>query len=321
MKKIALLFTASVLVISARAQVANSSVETWRNYSAGIPPTTLEAPDSWFGADSLVYTFAPLAGATPQKGLFKDNDAHTGSFAAKLVTRDLTGFVAPGMLVNANPQLDFANLDPTNPLAALSYEGGTSVSQRYNSLVAWVKYVPSAGDAGAISVMAVKNGIGTGGADSVIGDGTLYIAATANYTEITVPITYKDATTVPDKMIISFLSSDLSGENGTTPQDGSTMYVDDISLSMATEVKEIFVQTLFSDIYPNPASSTLNLTAKSANELSVRIFNTTGTLMSNTIFKNNTQLSLQNFASGIYFYEIKDVKDKKIQRGSFSVMK
>lgn len=319
MKKIALLFTASVLFASAQAQVANSSVETWRNYSAGS--ATLEAPDNWFGADSLVYTFAPLAGATPQKGLFKDNDAHTGSFAAKLVTRDLTGFVAPGMLVNANPELDFNNLDPNNPLASLSYEGGTSVSQRYNSLVAWVKYVPSGSDAGAISIIAIKNGIGAGGKDSVVGGGTLYINASANYTEIMVPITYKDATIVPDKMIISFLSSDLSGENGTTPQDGSTMYVDDISLSMATGVKELFTQSALSNVYPNPASSVLNLSATNANELSVRIFNATGAFMENATFKNNTQVSLQNFASGIYFYEIKDVKDKKVQKGSFSVVK
>ena len=321
MKSFFLLLTSSVFLTASYAQVANNSVETWRNYSAGFPATTLEAPVNWFGADSLIYTYAPLFSGTPQQVLYKDNNAHTGSFGVKLISKDLNGIVAPGLLANAHPELDFNNLDPNNPLEALSYDGGTLVNQRYNSLVAWVSYSPASNDVGVASVQAIKTGAGAGGADSVIGMGVSFLSAMPSYTEIMVPITYNDATTVPDKMIITFMSSDLSGENGTTPQDGSSLFVDDISLSMATDVRDVYTQSEIGKIYPNPADHVLNITAGVSNGLWVNVFNSSGALLHQAAFKNSFVLPLNNFSSGMYFYEIKDVKDKKVQRGSFSVIK
>lgn len=320
MRKIALLFSSCILLTAAKAQLANSGMETWRTYISNS--TTLEIPDDWFGGDSTIYALAASFPITPQQTLFKEStEKHGGTYSVKLVTADFIGVKVPGLLANANPIVDPSALTTGDIFGNLTYEGGTAVTQRYNSLVAWVKYIPSGSDVAVIEIRAIKTGAGAGGADSVIGSGTSYLPPTPGFTEVTVPVTYKDASTIPDKMIVTFLSSDPSGENGTTPQTGSTLYVDDASLSMTTNVKEVFAQVQIGNIYPNPATTELNIAADNSNELSVHIFNTSGVLMRHATFKNNTHLSLGNFASGIYFYEIKDVKDKKIQRGSFSVVR
>ena len=226
------------------------------------------------------------------------------------------GVKVPGLFANANPVIDPSAMATGDFFTNLAYEGGALVNQRYTAMVAWVKYIPTGNDVAALEIRAIK----TGASDSVIGKGVLYLNATPNFTETTVPITYQDATTIPDKIIVTFLSSDPSGENGTTPEAGSTLYVDDVSLSTATGMKTIFTQSQIGTVYPNPATTSLNIAATNAHELSLRIFSATGALMKQTQFKNQTQLPLGDFAAGIYFYEIKDVQDRKMQKGSFSVV-
>src|SRR5688572_4281294 len=149
MKKIILPLLICGVSLSSQAQLVNGGVETWRTYSAGLPnPTNLEAPHGWFVVDSLVYTYsAVLSGTTPQQLLFKENGSYSGSFAVRLATTDIgAGVTIPGVLANANPSFDVVGyLSDPNPVIAnyLSYDGGTPVNQRINTLTAWIKYFPA----------------------------------------------------------------------------------------------------------------------------------------------------------------------------------
>jgi|GEM_PF-760842 len=322
MKKIlTLLSVATLSIFQADAQFSNAGLETWQNYNAGFPSATLERPADWYGIDSIIYTYAVLLGSTPQQTLYKDNSAHTGSFAVKLVSKDLGGFVAPGILANANPQFDFTTFDPNDPTASLAYTGGTSVSQRYYTLSAWIKYIPAGNDYAAINVNAVLSGAGAGGTDSVVGEGEWFINTTANYTQVDVPITYNDPNVVPDKIVLSFSSSDLSGANSTTPQDGSTLYVDDIALSTIASVKDVYNQENLCEIFPNPVKDFLQIVPKTENALTVKIYNSFGAMMSQKDFKGKIELSVKQLAEGNYFYKVFDVKKQTLQQDQFSVVK
>lgn len=320
MKKIITLLSVAIVgSITTQAQLNNAGMETWRNYTVVSASTTLETPDNWFGADSIVYTYAPLMSATAQQTLYKDIDAHGGSYSVKLISADFNSVVVPGLLANAFPDLDFANLDLTNILGSVTYTGGTTVSQRYRKMTAWVKYMPSGSDYGVAAVQALLSGQGTGGTDSVVGGGSVYISAASSYTQITVPIDYADATVVPDKLLITFLSSDVSGESGGTATSGSTLYVDDVDISTVASVKTLFTEASIVSAFPNPVNDVLHLQSANDDALNVKVYNVTGQLMIQESFTKNLSLNVNNFASGVYFYEITNVKKQQIQHGKISV--
>lgn len=319
MKKITLLLASFAVAGITQAQLANNGLENWRTYAAGTA-TNLEAPNTWFGIDSLVYNYGPLAGATPAKVLFKDSSAKAGTYAAKMVTTDLSGFVVPGILVSARPDFDIAAYlaNPGGSLTDyLSYSGGTPVTQRYTELSAWVKYIPVGSDEAVASILAVKSGIGAGGKDSVIGSGSLNIVGAANYTKITVPVTYLDATTVPDKVIISFSSSDLNG----TITNGSVLYVDEINISNTTGVKTLLSTNTMADVFPNPAVNEVNFRMRNQQEVSLKIYGMNGMLLNSTTFTNEARIATSAMPTGTYFYQLVDVKNQNIQQGKFNIVK
>src|SRR5690606_392208 len=176
-KKIFLLFALAPLFMQVQAQtVPNAGLETWRSYSSA-GANNLEAPDSWFGIDSLLYLYGPLAGFTAQKVLYKEaTSIASGAAAAKLISKDIgSGFVAPGVLVNAEPHIDINNFNPNDTLGSIFYTSGLPVTSRVYSLSAMVKYTAGNGatsDYGVMSINVIKSGAGHNGGDSVIGRGT-----------------------------------------------------------------------------------------------------------------------------------------------------
>lgn len=320
MKKIVLLLAAASISHAASAQLPNNSLETWRTYASGSA-TDLEAPMSWYGIDSLIFNYGPLGGITPAKCMYKDTSAHTGTYAVKMVSKDMVGMVAPGMLVNARPDFDIAAYlaNPSGVITDyLTFTGGTTVSSRYSHLTAWVKYAPVAGDVAVLGMQAIKSGIGVGGKDSVIGSGVLYLNATPSYTKVSIPMTYVDATTIPDKLLISFSSSDISDN----PQDGSTLYVDDIDIvAGAASIKSVLVNEQFAEVFPNPAVNEIHFRSTTKNELTLKVYSSNGALLASVPFTQQISLSTNQFPSGTYFYQLADLKKMSIQEGKFNVVK
>lgn len=322
MKKIFTTLALAALASAGFSQNLYGSYENWRTYQAGFPSATLEAPYKWFGADSLLYTYGPLASLTPKQLLFKTSDAHGGSFAAKLISRDVGGTtgVIPGMIANAQPDIDLNNIDPNNPLAALTYTGGTYVSSRFQEVTAWIKYDPRGNDAGVIVVQAVLEEAGANNTDSVVGGGTFAISQPYNsYTQVSIPITYVDNMVVPDKLLVVFLSSNLNGS--TTPADSTTLYVDDVNLTGANGVQETLALSDAVTLYPNPARDAIHVKYNSREALSIRMYNAAAQLVAAQALSENTVMDAQHLAAGIYMFEVMNKEGIVRQRGKITLTK
>jgi hypothetical protein len=74
------------------------------------------------------------------------------------------------------------------------------------------------------------------------------------------------------------------------------------------------------NLYPNPTSNLIHLTSASELAVSVSVFDLTGRKLETTNFINGkTAINTSNFASGVYFYEVRDSKNNSIKTGKFSV--
>lgn len=193
MKQLLIVF-ALLLSASAHAQNLYGDMENWRSvYPSYGPPVSLESPIAWYDTDSLIFManyFFPTAQFSKQS--FKTTDAHSGSYAVKLLTvhQDTFGMMA-ALLSNGLPVADSLMADPTALVGGTHFYGGTVVSQRVNSLDAWIKYLPNGADTAAISIKAVLSGQASGGQDSLIGSGSLLVSQSyTTYTSVSVPVNY-----------------------------------------------------------------------------------------------------------------------------------
>lgn len=319
MKKILLITSMFACSLGANAQNWNGDMNSWRSFSAGIfPATQLEAPNNWYSADSLLFSFSIILGNV-ERQLFKEASAHSGPYAAKLVTEDHGGQlgIVPAIMSNAKINFDIGSYDPNNPLAAISYEGGTPVSQRIQSINAWIKYLPTGSDAGSISVQAVLTGQGAGGTDSTVGAGTLAISqAYTDYTYVEVPLTYVDPNVVPDKLFVLFTSSTNAAE------DNTTMYIDDVYASLFTAGVELPLMKQQAVVcYPNPSKGIVSLSTDVKEKLQWIAYDIKGQEINRTHFIGKASVDMSALADGTYFYHILNTGGETLQRGKITIGK
>jgi hypothetical protein len=82
------------------------------------------------------------------------------------------------------------------------------------------------------------------------------------------------------------------------------VYIDDVSLSHTTGVEEE-MENNFISVYPNPATDQFKVTAGIAGQLQFILFDPLGQLLKTETFSGTTTISLDDFAKGIYFYEVR----------------
>ncbi|HXS37133.1 MAG TPA: T9SS type A sorting domain-containing protein [Flavipsychrobacter sp.] len=309
MKKIFLSGLILFFAVSGYAQLPNASFETWRHYVSN--GDSLVAPDSWFSADSLVSANKALAFGPTYQQMFQSTDKHSGTYAVELVskTQGIVG-VIPGILANAQLGLNFTALLSGDTAGAFTYSGGTPISTRYLSVRAYVKYLPKGSDQALILVQAMH------GSDT-IGQGALSIASTiSTYTQQIVNIDYVNSET-PDKILIAFLSS----RNTHTAQDGTTLYVDDVSLSTVLGVPQVATENNTVTCYPNPGTGAFHISSTTTEKLHMLIYTASGQQIATKDFSGNDVLDLSNYPSGLYFYNITNTQGAAIQHGKLSLVK
>lgn len=320
MKRIYLLLSFLLTAGWCQAQNVYGTLDTWHNYSVGFPPQTLEAPTGWKGADSLVCTYGPFADPTGnyKKQLFKTTDVHGGAAAARLMTRDQdTLGIIPGLMTNADMDIDLGAFDPNDPLAALELSGGTPVTQRISTLSAWIKYEPrtSGGmqDRGQIGIQAIAS---VAGNDSIVGIGTHIInSPIGTYTKIDVPVTYIPGTPNPYRIVIGFFSSIIS--NASDPVDSSVLYVDDVSITNAQGVEEVLFGVPV-NCSVNAAAHTISLSTEYARPLRFQAFSSNGQLVQEKTFTRQTSISY-DWASGIYAFRVLDEQGRIVKKDKLLV--
>ena len=309
------------------AQLQNRTMESWRNYTSGFPLSNkqLEAPNGWYGLDSLVmwgisFLKFTTGGGTPTlyRQVFKSTESHSGTYAARIITRpqDTLGMV-PGVLSNAQVSVDLAAITGGgNMTDALKYTGGTSVAGRVTQVSAWLKYLPKGNDTATFTAFTVLSGQGAGGEDSVVGMGTMLVNATSAYTEVTVPLLYIDSSVVPDKLIIGFTSS-----AGISGSDSSMLYIDDVSMQVTAGISQPLMEKRIAACYPNPSRGLVMLQATIQAPLQWTIFDATGKVIHIQTFTQSAEADLSGQAAGLYFYNIHDNLGKKQQTGKFTLIK
>ncbi len=328
MKNISLLFGAAILAFCAHAQVfPNPGFETWRTTASGSTrPVAVKAPTGWFGADSLIIAdgqfFGPfITPAIPdsvwKRQLYIDSgaNAHSGTYSAMLVTKrqDTLG-VFPGILSNAKANI---SISLTSGVGPITYSGGTRIPVGVKTVSAWVKYAGgSPTDSGQLSVDVYAH---IGGVDSVVGSGFVRVGSTSSFAQVTATVTYPVAALglLADTVRVYFASSCGGGRNVV----GSTLWADDVSMTLLpVGVAQVEATNAFS-IYPNPAANWLNVAIDSKLDYSVALFTTDGKCVRGATFTGNGTLDIQALPVGIYYYDVTATDGTVLKRGTVSVVR
>jgi hypothetical protein len=296
------LFTLTLLALSGvavKAQNIYGTMENWLTYTSDT--ATLERPEGWNGSDSVAYGVA-FPGIEAKKQVFKeDTHVNGGSFAVRLESADLGLTVAPAAITNGTIEVDVVN-------QTFDIVGGTAVSERIIFLNAWIDYQPQGADEASVFIRAVLTGQGVGGADSVVGTGFWTSDGTAGYEHIGIPVTYVDENVVPDRVLIAFLTSeDFQGST-----EGTTMYVDDVTISTTSTKNTPNAHAI--KCYPNPTTGMLNVRSAVNEVLTLEVYSITGQLMHSQSFKGQAQADLSSFSNGMYFYKVSNTTGQVVKQ-------
>jgi hypothetical protein len=75
------------------------------------------------------------------------------------------------------------------------------------------------------------------------------------------------------------------------------------------------------NVYPNPANDFINIERDNAEAQLLSVYDQQGRLISEITLTSETQfVSLSGYASGIYFYLLKDLNEEVVNRGRFNVV-
>ena len=325
MKKLYLVCTLILVAIGTKAQtVPGGDMETWRtgtsNGSVSFPTRTIYAPYGWHGLDSLIVAEGEYVASIPFVGFGNGSDYHTqvfhetsivhgGTSSAKLITvkQDTLG-VTGGSIANYST---FFNFSLTGTYS-LSFAGGQPVTERMNSVKAWVQYhYPSGADTAVLAVQAIKL-IGT--VDSVIGSGSVMIDSSSAWQQVSAFITYNDSVTVPDTIRIT-ISSSISGA-----VDSSVLYVDDVTMNTVVGFEIPVMTGEAVDVYPNPATGVLFVNCNVMGNLNFELYSVSGQRMINKTINGHTSLDISALPAGVYFYNVTNGTGSNVKKGQVVVI-
>jgi hypothetical protein len=215
MKQLSVLFlSALILVVRVNAQDAtpNAGFENWTVVTF---PTQYEVPDDWDQLNDQTNFIGILT-------CVKTTDAHTGSFAAKLVTKVVTILT---LVDTANGIITTGELITTPPYGIT---GGIPYMQRPDSMAGWIKYTPEGGDSCQIEFVLRNSN------NDTIGTALYKTGATiSQYTRFSAPVVYNSGD-LPDTSLWL-----ISSSNGFNAIPNSTLYVDDLSLILSVGIQEV----------------------------------------------------------------------------------
>lgn len=288
------LFTLLFIAISATAATAQTvtggDMETW---FTGSSPSSFEKPVGWYTTDSLLKKFVyPSAAYTPR--VTKSTSVkNSGASSAMLVTA--TTDTLPTILSNSDVSFNFADI-----LAGkfnYKFLGGTAVSKRINFAHAYTQHSSTgSADEGIMNVYAFKK---IGSIDSLIGQGNTTITASAAFKKTTVYVAYTETTMVPDRMVIFFLPT-----KKTAPVAGTTLYVDDVTISDPTGIETPLVNDASVKSYPNPAFNKLHVSHQITESASIYLYNNSGQVVLTQELQNETDIDLSGLAAGNYVFVV-----------------
>ena len=291
MKSLHIIFALLIINGTLSQQLENSGFEQWENVGTGE-----EEPLSW--SSTKTSDNSSLNGLAPQV-ISRSTDAHTGTYAAKLVNKNVpfVNIVANGILTNGivhtttNPQDSYVYTDVN------SSDHSQPFTSFPDSIVGWYKYAPQGNDVGNIQVL-IHGSYGQLPIDastSIIALAEFDFSANSNWTRFSTPFIYYPTINNP-----AYILCNISAGDSTQAVANSELKIDDLELIYNTTK------------IPDQSTNSINVTylndhlqfSNVVNEINYAIYNLQGQLMNiGKIDRYNRNVSI-TLESGIYFISI-----------------
>lgn len=241
--------------------LSNNSFENWTD-------TYIEEPNNFYTANGWV------------ENTQKTTDAYSGTYAARLESKNYDGNMIPGIL--SLGEIDFGGSDP---FAAIAYTyTPTTFSGAY-------QYFPQNSDnTGGIVVEFRQGGISVG---------NHYVAFVPQSSYVTFSQSLSISAT-PDELVFVVFSG---------WEDGSVAYVDELKFSGGGVGLSENISPDFFNIYPNPAEDEVSISTEMYENAKLEIYDSMGKLIDKKDgFGYFHKLNISNYDSGIY--TLKLITDK-----------
>ena len=296
MKKILLaisLFFVTAALSSAQTNILNGSFETWTSYPMG------EYPTYWSTSDSLYQVFGG-----PHSAVREGVDKCDLLYSLKLTSVTALGNDAPGVATNGR-------------VVGLNViDKGTPDTTRYERVTGCYKYTGVGSDVGFISVFLLKYNTTTGERDTVAASVTT-TTTNAGVTNFSTNFVYREPFK-PDTFLAILNSSPGIGN----AEPGSTLIIDNLSMSGWVGIEETLPLVKTVKLYPTPASEELHIETEVNRSIPVRyeISDVTGKRLSTGSLQTGSQsIDVRKLASGNYLFVIRDDEGAQLYSGKFSV--
>jgi hypothetical protein len=273
----------------------NGDFENWTTI------TTDQDPDGWGTyANQFPYYQLPVL-------VTKTADAHSGSFAVKLISDTATAQPPFGSGVPGDTILGTLQLNMINGFFSTKYP----FAFRPDSVTGYVKSIVAAlPDNFNVIWIELSNN------NNPVGQAVYYNANSVNnYIRFSVNFNYSSGIT-PDSM--TFV---ISAGNPGNPVPGNVFYVDDLSFVYDTPpgIKDNPEISTFK-IYPNPVKDDLNILTQSREEAIIKIYNANGVMVKQlSMNKNLTTITISDLPKGLYLYQITDRNENIPGSGKFII--
>ena len=291
MKSLHIIFALLIINGTLSQQLENSGFEQWENVGTGE-----EEPLSW--SSTKTSDNSSLNGLAPQV-ISRSTDAHTGTYAAKLVNKNVpfVNIVANGILTNGiihtttNPQDSYVYTDVN------SSDHSQPFTSYPDSIVGWYKYAPQGNDVGNIQVLlhGSYGQLPIDASTSIIALAEFDFSANSNWTRFSTPFIYYPTINNP-----AYILCNISAGDSTQAVANSELKIDDLELIYNTTK------------IPDQSTNSINVTylndhlqfSNVVKEINYAIYNLQGQLMNiGKIDRYNRNVSI-TLESGIYFISI-----------------
>ncbi|MEO6882403.1 MAG: T9SS type A sorting domain-containing protein [Bacteroidia bacterium] len=296
-------------VLNANAQaLPNPGFETWVHTSG---PPAYDDPQGYATANILSNSFL---GSNPVSVFKETTIIHNGAAAMKIVSVALTNNPLSATLP------DTIGLAVTGSVSGSGIKTGFAYAAIPSAFQFYAEYIPNGVDtAWGLSALTHFNTI-THKRDTLDVAVIRIAGNVSTYTLFTTPY-ISLLTGTPDTCIVAFSATNprKTGRH----HAGSIFYVDDANLN-TTGIPENSMATEHVSVFPNPAINELNVvTTNMKNATSVIVYDITGRKINsyNIANQEHLKISTDEYAAGLYIYQITDKNNNTMHTGKFNVIK
>lgn len=288
MKNLHMIFALLIFNGTLAQQLENSGFEQWENVGTGE-----EEPLSW--SSTKTSDNSSLNALAPQV-ISRTTDAHTGSYAAKLINKNVpfVNVVANGIVTNGiihtttNPQDSYVYTDVN------SSNHSQPFTSNPDSIVGWYKYTPQGNDLGNIQVLlhASYGQLPIDASTSVIALADFDFSANSNWTRFSTPFVYYPTINMP-----AYILCNISAGDSTLAVANSELKIDDLELIYNSNLITNETNNSLKVTYINDFLQFSNITKK----MNYTLFNTHGQIVNMGIIDRYNRIINMPLKSGIYF--------------------